>query len=116
MLAAYNHYLTAMFVPGHLAVYYPYQIHLPTLTIVCAVIVLGLATLLAIKNLRRRPYIMVGWLWYLGTLVPVIGLVQVGDQRGPTVTRICHWSVCSWPWSGSLLKSSKAGCFCKSRP
>ena len=80
MLAAYNHYLTAMFVPGHLAVYYPYQIHLPTLTIVCAVIVLGLATLLAIKNLRRRPYIMVGWLWYLGTLVPVIGLVQVGDQ------------------------------------
>ena len=80
VLAAYNHYLTAMFVPGHLAVYYPYQIHLPTLTIVCAAIVLGLATLLAIKNSRRRPYIAVGWLWYLGTLVPVIGLVQVGDQ------------------------------------
>ena len=50
------------------------------LTIVCAVIVLALITVLAIKNLRRRPYLMVGWLWYLGTLVPVIGLVQVGDQ------------------------------------
>jgi tetratricopeptide (TPR) repeat protein len=79
-LAAYNHYLAAMFVPRHLAVYYPYQIHLPTLTIACAVIVLGLTTLLAITNIRRRPYLMVGWLWYLGTLVPVIGLVQVGDQ------------------------------------
>jgi tetratricopeptide (TPR) repeat protein len=79
-LAAYNHYLAAMFVPRNLAVYYPYQIHLPTLTIVCAVIVLGLTTFLAIKNFRRRPYIMVGWLWFLGTLVPVIGLVQVGDQ------------------------------------
>src|ERR1039457_3161971 len=41
-LAACNHYLTAMFVPRNLAVYYPYQIHLPTLTIVCAIIVLGL--------------------------------------------------------------------------
>ena len=80
VLAAYNHYLVAMFVPRNLAVYYPYQIHLPTWTIVCAIFVLGLATLLATMNFRQRPYLMVGWLWYLGTLVPVIGLVQVGDQ------------------------------------
>jgi len=79
-LAAYNHYLAAMFVPINLAVYYPYQIHLPTLTVVCAVIVPGLITFLAIKKFRSRPYFIVGWLWYLGTLVPVIGLVQVGDQ------------------------------------
>lgn len=79
-LAAYNHYLAAMFVPINLAVYYPYQIHLPALTVVCAVSVLGLATFFAIKNFRDRPYLIVGWLWYLGTLVPVIGLVQVGDQ------------------------------------
>ncbi len=80
VLAAYNHYLVAMFVPRNLAVYYPYQFHLPTLNIVCAAIVLGLITLLAIKNFRQRPYLAMGWLWYLGTLVPVIGLVQVGDQ------------------------------------
>jgi tetratricopeptide (TPR) repeat protein len=80
VLAAYNHYLVAMFVPRNLAVYYPYQIHLPALTITCAIIVLGLTTLLAITNWRRRPYFLAGWLWYLGTLVPVIGLVQVGDQ------------------------------------
>ena len=79
-LAAYNHYLVAMFVPRNLAVYYPYQIHLPTLTSTGAVIVMGLITVLAIKNIRQRPYILMGWLWYLGTLVPVIGLVQVGDQ------------------------------------
>ncbi len=40
----------------------------------------GLITLLAITQFRVRPYLIVGWLWYLGTLVPVIGLVQVGDQ------------------------------------
>ena len=80
VLAAYNHYLATMIVPRNLAVYYPYEIHLPALTITCAILVLGLITLLAITNLRRRPYLMVGWLWYLGTLVPVIGLVQVGDQ------------------------------------
>src|ERR1039458_10256253 len=79
-LAAYNHYLGAMFIPRHLAVYYPYQIKIPSAAIICAVIVMGLITVLAIKNLRRRPWLMVGWLWYLGTLVPVIGLVQVGDQ------------------------------------
>ena len=79
-LAAYNHYLGAMFIPRHLAVYYPYQIKIPSAAIMCAVIVMGLITVLAIKNIRQRPYILMGWLWYLGTLVPVIGLVQVGDQ------------------------------------
>jgi tetratricopeptide (TPR) repeat protein len=69
-----------MFVPRHLAVYYPYQFHPPAWTVACAVTVLGLATFLAIKNFRRRPWLLVGWLWFLGTLVPVIGLVQVGDQ------------------------------------
>ena len=79
-LAAYNHYLCAMFWPRDLAVYYPYQIQLPTLTVAGAAFVVGLVTLLALKNFRQRPYLIVGWLWYLGTLVPVIGLVQVGDQ------------------------------------
>ena len=41
---------------------------------------LGLLTLFALKNFRRRPWLITGWLWYVGTLVPVIGLVQVGDQ------------------------------------
>ncbi len=80
VLVAYNHYLVAMFVPRNLAVYYPYQFHMPAMMVLAAAVVLGLVTLLAIKNYRARPCLIVGWLWYLGTLVPVIGLVQVGDQ------------------------------------
>ena len=79
-LAAYNHYFWAMFFPRDLAVYYPYVISLPMETVVFAGAVMLAVTLLAVKNLRRRPYLIVGWLWFLGTLVPVIGLVQVGDQ------------------------------------
>ena len=41
---------------------------------------LALLTALALAGLRRRPYLLVGWLWFLGMLVPVIGLVQVGIQ------------------------------------
>jgi protein O-mannosyl-transferase len=43
-------------------------------------IVLAAITALVLWNLRRRPYLAVGWFWYLGTLVPVIGLIQVGAQ------------------------------------
>ena len=79
-LVAYAHYLDAMVVPRHLAAHYPY----PTATFAAAIagagIVLVLLSLLAARFARRRPYLVVGWLWYLGTLVPVIGLVQVGDQ------------------------------------
>jgi protein O-mannosyl-transferase len=42
--------------------------------------VLALISLLAVFQARRRPYLLVGWLWYLGTLVPVIGIIQVGNQ------------------------------------
>ena len=77
---AYQHYLTALFWPRNLAVYYPYERVLAAPTICVAIVVLGLITVLALKNFRRRPYLLMGWLWFLGTLVPVIGLVQVGDQ------------------------------------
>jgi protein O-mannosyl-transferase len=43
-------------------------------------LVLAAITWLVLRNLRRRPYLAVGWFWYLGTLVPVIGLIQVGAQ------------------------------------
>src|SRR4029077_14751582 len=41
---------------------------------------LVLVTVLAFRSAKHRPYLLVGWLWYVGTLVPVIGLVQVGEQ------------------------------------
>ena len=79
-LAAYNHYFWAMFWPRGLAVYYPYVINLPLATVILSGTVVALITLLAAKYFRSRPWFIVGWLWFLGTLVPVIGLVQVGDQ------------------------------------
>ena len=80
VVVAYAHYVSAMFVPVNLAVFYPYQLLLPASTILLACLVIAVVSLLAIFNARRRPYLLIGWLWYLGTLVPVIGLVQVGDQ------------------------------------
>ncbi len=78
--AAYGHYLAATFWPAGLGVYYPYEVALPAATLVGAGLVLGLITVIAISGWKSRPFVLVGWLWYLGTLVPVIGLVQVGDQ------------------------------------
>lgn len=80
VVVAYGHYLSAMFFPRNLAVFYPYQLSHPMNTILVASAVIAAVTVFAIINARRRPYLLIGWLWYLGMLVPVIGLVQVGDQ------------------------------------
>ena len=78
---AYGQYMLAMFWPANLAVFYPHKLRYPALWIVASAIVILLFTLLAIYLARRgRAYAAVGWLWFLGTLVPVIGIVQVGDQ------------------------------------
>jgi tetratricopeptide (TPR) repeat protein len=80
VLVSYAHYLGAMLLPRHLAAHYPYVAAVPALEVAGAAILLALLTFLAFRLAARRPYLVVGWLWYLGTLVPVIGLVQVGDQ------------------------------------
>ncbi len=77
---AYCHYLGAAFWPVGLGVYYPYEGSVASAAVLMAGVVLLGVTALALGRMRTRPYLMVGWLWYLGTLVPVIGLVQVGDQ------------------------------------
>ena len=85
-----------MFVPVHLSVYYPYKVEIPGHTIALAGVLLALTTMLACQFARRWPYLAIGWLRYLGTLVPVIGLVQVGDQalgrslHVPSVDRVVH--------------------------
>jgi tetratricopeptide (TPR) repeat protein len=80
-LMAYVSYIGKMFWPAHLAVAYPYPAHNPPLTpVLAAALLLASLTFLALRQARRHPYLLVGWLWYLGTLVPVIGLVQVGRQ------------------------------------
>lgn len=80
-LVAYAKYIGKMFWPGGLAAYYPYPLHgLPVWQIAGASLLLVAVSVLVIKRARVQPYLGVGWLWYLITLVPVIGLVQVGEQ------------------------------------
>jgi tetratricopeptide (TPR) repeat protein len=78
-LIAYATYLGKLMWPSRLAVFYPHApIAAGTLLVSAAVLVL--ITTVALRTARTRPYVLVGWLWFLGTLVPVIGIVQVGPQ------------------------------------
>ena len=80
-MVAYVSYLGQMFWPAHLAVLYPLPRHNPPIwQALAAGLALAVLSLLALRQARRHPYLPVGWLWYLGTLLPVIGLVQVGGQ------------------------------------
>ena len=79
-LASYALYLRKMIWPADLAVFYPHSsAGLPELAAESLVVLAGLSVL-AFINFRKRPWLVVGWLWYLGALVPVIGIVQVGLQ------------------------------------
>jgi tetratricopeptide (TPR) repeat protein len=80
VLAAYQTYVTKMLWPTNLAVYYPFEISRPAVQLVAAAFLLLSISVLALYTARRQRYLLVGWLWYLGMLVPVIGLVQVGEQ------------------------------------
>jgi tetratricopeptide (TPR) repeat protein len=80
-LVSYARYIEQMLCPVSLCAYYPYSAaSLSTGRVVLAAALLFGVTIIAIREARRRPYLLVGWFWYLGTLVPVIGVVQVGVQ------------------------------------
>jgi len=77
-IVAYGEYIYRCFVPVNLAVLYPYR-NVTTEQVLAAALLLAAVTALVIYRRGNRS-LMVGWFWYLGTLVPVIGLVQVGVQ------------------------------------
>lgn len=79
-LVAYGEYLLKALWPSHLAAFYPYMEPLPMWRWLLALGVVALLSGTAIAFLRSRPYLAVGWFWFLGTLVPMIGIVQVGQQ------------------------------------
>jgi protein O-mannosyl-transferase len=80
-LTAYVTYLLMTVWPAKLAIYYPHaRGAIPFMQPFISTLVLLIITAVAVRSRRRFPYLMVGWLWYLVTLVPVIGIVQVGDQ------------------------------------
>jgi protein O-mannosyl-transferase len=79
-ILAYWSYIEKLAWPTRLALLYPYSKTLFVGTVLAVLVALIVGTVAAARMARTRPYLLVGWLWFLGTLVPVIGIVQVGKQ------------------------------------
>ena len=77
-LVSYVSYIKKMIWPHNLAVYYPYPQTLPLWQVAGAGLLLVCISFIVFRAVKSKPYLAVGWLWYIGTLVPVIGLVQAG--------------------------------------
>jgi hypothetical protein len=80
-VVSYTAYIGKMFWPFNLSIFYPHPMGtIPLVRTLTAFLLLAVVTILILRKLRSRPYLTVGWFWFIGTLVPVIGLFQVGLQ------------------------------------
>ncbi|HME44487.1 MAG TPA: tetratricopeptide repeat protein [Syntrophorhabdales bacterium] len=122
-LVSYATYLVKMLWPAKLSVFYPHPGWWPLWQVLGSAALLIAITVLAIRGAKKRPYAAVGWLWYVGTLVPVIGIVQVGNQAMadrytyiPLVGLfiIIAWAVPElfekWPYRKEALIALSAAC------
>jgi Flp pilus assembly protein TadD len=109
-LVAYAVYLEKTVWPSSLAVFYPHSASIGSgisaWKVVGAALLMGGISVFAARQRRSRSYFLVGWLWFLGTLVPVIGLVQVGEQsmadRYTYVPLVGIFIALAWGISGVL--------------
>ena len=79
-ILCYAIYIVKMFWPTRLAVFYPYPAQIPAWEVATAAVAMAAISIFVWRLSRSHPYLAVGWLWYVATLLPVIGLVQVGAQ------------------------------------
>ena len=79
-VVSYGGYAAKMFWPMNLACFYPYPTSFPISAVLLSVTFLGAASFFSFRYIRTAPYLAMGWLWYLITLLPVSGIIQVGDQ------------------------------------
>ena len=79
-ILSYLKYAIKLVWPGGMAAFYPYPNQLVLVDVLAALAALVVVSVLVARAARTRPYLLVGWLWFLGTLVPVIGIIQVGQQ------------------------------------
>jgi tetratricopeptide (TPR) repeat protein len=77
---AYAKYTAMMFYPANLGVIYPFDRELSVPQVAVSILVIVLISIYSIVEIKRKKYLFVGWFWFIGTLIPVIGLVQVGLQ------------------------------------
>jgi tetratricopeptide (TPR) repeat protein len=80
-IISYPRYVAKLFWPAHLAVIYPYpKVSFGMVRVGAALVFVLVVSYLAWRARSRAPYLVVGWLWFLGTLVPMLGIVQVGSH------------------------------------
>jgi tetratricopeptide (TPR) repeat protein len=79
-LTAYVKYIVKTFWPVGLGVYYPFHLYIPLWQAISSFLVLLIFSVVVILARRRYPFFLVGWFWFLVSLLPVIGLIQVGGQ------------------------------------
>jgi tetratricopeptide (TPR) repeat protein len=107
-IVSYAGYIGKMFWPAKLSVFYPHPSVLPVWKITGACFLLVSISFLVIKYSRKYPWFAVGWLWYLGTLVPVIGLIQIGTQamadRYTYIPLIGLFIMIAWSFPENLSK------------
>lgn len=105
-LVSYVRYISMTLWPADLAAFYPYPAELSPWSVLWAALLLAGVTFWVIREIRAWPYLAVGWLWYLGTLVPAIGLLQVGDQamadRFTYIPLIGLFVMAAWGFAGCL--------------
>jgi protein O-mannosyl-transferase len=107
----YVTYIWQMLWPVRLAVFYPHpNDRLPLVEVTVAIALLAGISLLVIYLRRTKPYLVAGWFWYLGMLVPVIGLIQVGEQahadRYTYLPQIGLYIMIAWTFGDLLLEST----------
>ncbi len=107
-VVSYVRYIVQSVVPANLTVFYPYPDAIPLWKSAGAFLFLGAVTLYVVRGFRKRPALLAGWLWYLGVLVPVIGLVQSGAQghadRYTYIAQIGLVIAACW-WTGAWATS-----------
>jgi tetratricopeptide (TPR) repeat protein len=122
-LVSYVRYIGRMFWPRHLAGFYPLKLgQWLWWEVALAAILLLIVSALVLCQRRLRPWLAVGWFWYLGALVPVIGLVQAGDQAmadrysyipliGLFLMMVWGgWELIGARWMGAAMAATLAAC------
>jgi len=104
-VVSYSQYLEKIFWPRDLAFIYPYPHAVPVLQIIISIILLLSITTVLLLKWRSTPFFVVGWLWYLGTLVPALGLIQAGfwpamADRFAYIPAIGLFVIVTWGISG----------------
>jgi tetratricopeptide (TPR) repeat protein len=80
VLLTYARYISKTFWPADLSIVYPYRYSWPAIFVIGTALLLVIWSALFIYRAKKNPYLVVGWFWFFGTLVPTIGIVQVGAQ------------------------------------